>query len=134
MYVLGVKLALSVHSDFIVALTAIDRFTFARLEWYFGFFAALGACCREHLASGFVAGAIISVTLCLPCFTAGGTALGLVSVALGLEELLFLSTKGECSSTIGTLERLVRKTHRMTSSLINSWLELRSSNTCVNLE
>ncbi len=121
MYVLKVKLALSAQFDFSVALATIHWSTLTGLERYFGFLTALGAYCREHLASGPVAVAIISVTLCFPCFAACGTALGLVSIAFSLEELLFLSAEGEGSPTIGTLERLVLKTHQMTSSLLNSW-------------
>ena len=104
MYVLEVKLAFSVQSDFTVALTTIYWSTLAGLERYLGILTALGAYCWEHLASGPVAVAIISVTLCLPCFTACGTALGLVSIAFRLKELLFLSAEGEGSPTIGTLE------------------------------
>jgi len=52
-----------------------------------------------------------------PGFAACGTALGLIGIALGLEELLFLSVEGELGSTIGALELLVLKTHWMTSSL-----------------
>jgi hypothetical protein len=130
MHVLKVKLALSAQSDFIVALATIYRSTFSRLERYFGFLTALGAYCREHLASGPVA--IISVTLCLPGFAACGTALGLVGIAFGLEELLFLNAEGKLSSTIGALECLFLKTHWMTSSLIVVGIELRSSKTCRN--
>ena len=104
MHVLQVKLALSAQSDSAVAFATIYRSAFSGLERYFGFLTALGAYCREHLALGPVAVAIISGTLCFPCFAACGTALGLVSIAFSLEELLFLSTEGEGSPTIGTLE------------------------------
>jgi hypothetical protein len=112
------KPALLVHSDFIVALATIYRSALTGLERYFGFLTALGAGYREHLASGIVAGAA-SVTLGFPGFTAGGAAFGLVSIALGLEELLLFSTEGEVGSTIGTVELLVLKTHWMTSSPLN---------------
>ena len=118
MFVHKVKLALSAQSDLSVALTTIHRSTFAGLEWHFGVFATLGAYCGEHLASGAVAVATISVTCCFPRFATWGTALGLVGIAFRLEELLFLSTEREGSSTIGTLERLVLKAHWMTSSLL----------------
>jgi hypothetical protein len=132
MYVLKVKLALSAHFDFIVALATIYRSTFSRLERYFGFLTALGAYCWEHLAPGPVAVAIVSVTLCFPGFAACGAALGLVSIAFRLEELLFLSAEGKLGSTIGALECLFLKTHWMTSSLIVVGIELRSSKTCRN--
>ena len=118
MYVLKVKLALSAQSGLIVALTTVHRSTFAGLERHFGFLPTLGAYCGEHLASGPVAVVTISVTLCSPCFAACGTALGLISIAFGLEELLFLNVECEGSPTIGTLERFVLKAHWMTSCLI----------------
>ena len=133
MYVLKTKLALSAQSDLIVAIATIYRSTFAGLERYFSGLATLGADCGKHLASGTVAVTIVSGTFCLPCLAAWLTALGLVSVAFGLEELLFLNSEGEGNPTIGTLELLVLKTHWMPSSLLNSWLELRSSSTCVHL-
>jgi len=70
MYVLKVKLSLSVQSDFIVALTTIHWSAFTGLERYLGVFATLGAYCGEHLASGPVAVTTISVSLCLPCLAA----------------------------------------------------------------
>jgi len=109
-------LALSARSDFSVTLAAIHRSTFTGLERYFGFLTALGAYGREHLALGPVAA--IPVTLCFPVFAALGTALGLISIAFRLEELLFLSAESEGSPTIGTLELLVLKAHWMTSSLL----------------
>ena len=108
---LKVKLALSIESDFTVALATIHRLITARFKGYFGVFAALGAYCRKHLAWGPVAVATISVSLCLPCLATRGTALGLISIALRLKKLLFLSAESEGSPTIGTLDRLVLKTH-----------------------
>jgi len=70
------------------------------------------------LTSGPVAIAIISVTLCFPGFSAGGTALRLIGIAFSLEKLLFLSAECEGSPTIGALECLVLKAHWITSSLI----------------
>ena len=49
----------------------------------------------------------VAVTVGTPCFvgsTALGATLGLVGVALGLEELLFPSTESEFRPTIGTWE------------------------------
>ena len=115
-HVLKIIPVLSTQSDFTVALTTIDRSTITRLKRYFGVFAALGAYCRKHLASGAIVA--VSITLCLPCLTARRTALWLISIALRLEKLLFLSAESKCSPTIGTLDRLVLKNHWMTSSLL----------------
>ena len=103
MYVIEAKLALSVRPVFAVALTTVYRSTFAGLERYFCFFAALGTYSRKHLASGSIAVAITSVAFCLPGLAACGTALGLVGIAFSLEELLFLGTEGEVGSTVGAL-------------------------------
>jgi len=132
MYVLTAKPALSTQSDLIVAIATIYRSTFAGLERHFGVFATLSAYCGEHLPPRPVAVATISVTLCLPCLAAWETALRLVSVALGREEFLFLSAESEGSPTVGALDRFVLKTQRMTSSLLNSWLEFGSSSTWVD--
>jgi hypothetical protein len=64
-----------------------------------------------------VAAATTSIPLCLPCLSARGAALGLISIALGLKELLFLSGEAEVGPAIGTLDRFVLKTHWMTSFL-----------------
>jgi hypothetical protein len=106
---LKIKLALYAQSNLTVALTTVNWSTIARLKRYFGVFAALGAYCGKHLASRLIAA--ISVSLCFPCCTAYGTTLGLISKALGLEKLLFLSAESEGSPTFGTLDRLVLKTH-----------------------
>jgi len=124
-----VRLTLSVQSDRIVALTTIHRSTFTGLERYFGILTALGTYGGEHLASRPVAVAIVSGTLCLPRLTAWKTALWLIGIAFGRKKFLFLSAESEDSPTIGTLDRLILKSHWMSSSLLNSWLELRSSST-----
>jgi hypothetical protein len=64
-----------------------------------------------------IAVATVSVPLCFPCLTTFGATFGLVSIASGLEELLFVSTEGEFTSTVGTFKRLVFESHWMTSSL-----------------
>jgi hypothetical protein len=121
MYV-HVKPALSTQSDFTVAIATIDRPAVGRLKRHLGVSAALGAYGGKHLAREPVAVTTIPVPLCLPCLSAWGTALGLIGIALGLKELLFPSGKAEVSSTIGTLDRFVLKTHWMTSFLkISSW-------------
>ena len=112
-----VKPALSTHSDFLVAIAAIDRPAVGRLKRHFGVFAALSACGREHLAWEPVAVTTIPIPLCLPCLSAWRTALGFVGIAPGLIELLFPSSEAEVSSAVDTLDRFVLKTHWMTSSL-----------------
>jgi hypothetical protein len=116
------KPALSTRSDFTVAIAAIDRPATSRLKRHLGVVPALGACGSKRLTWEPVAVATTSVPLCLPCLSAWGTSLGLISIALGLIELLFLSSEAEVSPTIGTLDRFVLKTHWMTSFLkISSW-------------
>jgi hypothetical protein len=112
-----IRPALSADCDFAVTIATIDRPAITRLKRYFGVFAAVGACCRKHLAWGPVAVATVSVSLCLPCLAAWGTALWLISIAPRFKKLLFPGAEGEGSPTIGTLERLVLKTHWMTSFL-----------------
>ena len=117
-----VKPALSTQSDFTVALATIDRPAVGRLKRDLGVFAALGAYGRKHLAREPIAVTTISVPLCLPCLSARRTALGLISIALGLEELLVLSREAEVGATIGTPDGFVLKTHWMTSFLkYSSW-------------
>jgi hypothetical protein len=117
-----VKPALSTQSDFIVAISTIDRPAIGRLKRHFGVFAALSAYGRKHLAWETVVVITIFVPLCLPRLAARGTALGLISIAPGLKELLLFSTEGEVVPTIGTLDSFVLKTHWMTSFLKNfSW-------------
>jgi hypothetical protein len=113
-----VKPALSTQSDFTVAIATIDRPAIDRFKRHFGVFAALGAYGRKHLAWESVTVTTTSMPLCLPCLSARRTALGLISIALGLKELLFLSGEAEVSPTIGTLDRFALKTHWMTSSLL----------------
>jgi hypothetical protein len=113
MYV--VKPALSTQSDFTVTIATIDWPAIGRRKRHFGLFAALGAGGRKHLAWEPVAVTTTSIPLCLSCLSARRTALGLISIALGLKELLVLSGEAEVSTTIGTLERFVFKTHWMTS-------------------
>jgi hypothetical protein len=113
-----IKQALCAQSDFSVAIAAIDRPAIGRLKRHFGLFAAVGACGRKHLARP-VAVASVSIALRLSYLPAWGTALGLISIALDLIELLFPSGEAEVGPTIGTLDRFVLKTHWMTSSLLN---------------
>jgi hypothetical protein len=64
-----VKPALSVQSDFSVAIAAIDRPAVGRRKRHFSVFAAVGARGRKHLAREPVAVASISIPLCLPCLS-----------------------------------------------------------------
>ena len=115
-----VKPALSTQSDFTVTIATIDWPAIGRRKRHFGLFAALGACGRKHLAwEPPVAATTTSIPLCLSCLSARRTALGLISIALGLKELLVLSGEAEVRPTIGTLERFVFKTHWMTSFFKN---------------
>jgi len=104
-------------SDFTVAIATVHRFVTAGFKGYLSILAALGTFYREHLPLGSVARATVSIAFCFPCLAAGRAALGLIGVALRLEELLVFSAKGERSPAIGTLDGLVLKTHWMTSSL-----------------
>ena len=126
------SLALSVDFDFTVAVAAINWSVKAGFKRYLGIFTTLGTRCREHLPRP-VAVATVAITLCLPCLTAGGTPFWFIGVASRRKQLLFLRTKGETSSTIGTLDCFVLKTHQITSFLF-SWLELRSSDDWINLK
>jgi len=82
---------LAVRPDFTETFAAIYRAAFAGLEGDFGVFAALGASSRVHLARL----AVGAIALCFPGLAAGGTTLGLVGIALGLEELLLGAAKGK---------------------------------------
>ena len=105
--------ALSTRSDSTIAIATVNGPVTARFEGYFGILTTFGTRHRKHLTSGPVAA--VSVTLGLPGLATFGTALGLISVAFGLEELLVLSAESEAGPTIGALKRLVLKSHRMTS-------------------
>jgi hypothetical protein len=95
---------LSVNFVFSIAIATIHWSTFTWLERYFGVFATLGANCREHLTSGTVAIATVSVTLGFPGFATWRTALRLISIASGLEEFLFFRAESEGCPTIRTCE------------------------------
>jgi hypothetical protein len=108
---------LSAGSDFTVAIATVHRSVTAGFKGYLGILTALGTFCREHLPLGSVARATVSITLCFPRLATGGATLGLIGITFGSEEFLLLSAEGKGSPAIGTLERLVLKTHWMTSSL-----------------
>ena len=84
MYALMAKLALSIQSDLIVAITAVHWPAVTGLKRYFGILATLGAYYREHLA-GSVAIAIVSVACLLFRLTAFRATFRFVSIASGLE-------------------------------------------------
>ena len=102
--VLEAKLALPARSDPVVAIATVHWFVAAGFKGYLSILAALGTCCREHLPLGSVARATAAITLCFSCLAAGGAALGLISIALRMEELLVFSAEGERSTTIGALD------------------------------
>ncbi len=83
------------------AIAAINRPVSARFKGDFSSFAAFGASSREHLASAAIA---LATLFRLPCLTAIRTALGLIGIALGMEELLLFSAEREGSTAIGALE------------------------------
>src|SRR4030042_2269078 len=111
MYALNVKPALSASSDFTVAIATVHRFVTVRFKGYLGILTTLGTFYREHLPLGSVARATVSITLWFPRLATGGAALGFIGVASGLEKLLLLNAEGKGSPAIGTLDRLVLKTH-----------------------
>ncbi len=114
MLVANVKPGLSTYSDFTVAVTTIDRPAIARLKGHCSVLATFGAFCRKHLALGSVAAvfvAIVSVLLRLSRLPARWAALGVVGIAPGRKEFLLVSAESEGSSAVGTLDRLVLKTH-----------------------
>lgn len=118
----AVELPAAVGFGFIVTTTAIDCSAFPRLEGYLRFSTASGTHCREHLTVGPGATKTAGATaLCFSGLTAGRTAARLISKALSRIEFLFASGEGKRGTTIRTLQRLVSKTHRMTSSLLKFW-------------
>jgi hypothetical protein len=106
-----IKPVLSRCSDLIVAIAAIDRPVATRFKRHFGVLATRGALHREHLTAS--TGSPVAVGF--PCLAACGTAFRLVGIAFSLEELLFVSAKGEVCTAIGAGELFVLKTHWMTS-------------------
>jgi hypothetical protein len=93
------------------AVPAVYRLIAARLEGDFGLFATLCADCGVHLPRAAAHTAAVGVTLGPSILAASLATLGLIGIALGREELLLFSGKGERFSAIGTLERLLLKTH-----------------------
>ena len=110
------QISLSCWSDFAIAIAAVDRSVTAGLERYFGVFATLGTDYGKHLAGSPVAA--IPEALRLPRLATRWTALGLIGVSSGLKKLLLFCAVDEGFPTIGTLNRLVLKTHWTTSSLL----------------
>jgi hypothetical protein len=91
----------------------------ARLKRDFGALAALSAGCGEHLPGGLRNCCYYNVPTSLPDGTRDSASARWYS--FGLEKLLVFSAEGERVTTIGALDRLVLKTHWMTSSLTISW-------------
>ena len=118
MYALKAEPALLAGSGFTVTIATVYWLVPARFKRYLGILAALGTFYREHLPLGSVTRATVSITLCFSCLAARGAAPGLIGIAFRLEKLLLLSAEGKGSPAIGTLDRLVLKTHWMTSFLL----------------
>jgi len=93
-------------SKLVVALAAIYRSTFTRLERYFRGFATPSTHCGKHFAVE-----AASIALGFPCSAACRATLGLMNIAFRSKELLFLSGESESSPTISALERFVFVTH-----------------------
>jgi hypothetical protein len=75
-----------------------------------------------HLPSPLITIAIVirwTTALLFPSSSALRTALGLISEPFAGKEFLLASAESEGSPTVRTLERLILKTHWMTSSLLN---------------
>lgn len=81
----------------------------------FRVFTTLGVEGTKCLPPGTVAAVTTAGAFCLVITAACGATLGLIGKAFSLEVVLFTSTESESSSTIGAPDRLVLKTHRMTS-------------------
>jgi hypothetical protein len=96
-----------------VAFPAVYRLVAAWLKRDFSLFAALAASRGIHLsrAAVVVATAFIAEALISSGRAAWGTTLGLIGEALGCEELLLFSSKGEGFSAIGTLDGFLCVTH-----------------------
>jgi hypothetical protein len=112
---LKTKRPLNAGSYFAEAIAAVNRLVPAGFKRHLGVFAAVGAFYREHLARG--AGIAAVSGLRFPGLPAGGAASGLISVAPGLELLLFIGAVDKSSRAIGTGNGLILKTHWMTSFL-----------------
>jgi hypothetical protein len=87
---------------------------------HFRVFTTPGVEGTKRLPLGTVAVVTTAGTLCLVGTAACGATPRLIGEAFRLIELLFTSGKSEGSSTIGTSDRLVLKTHWLTSSLRDS--------------
>lgn len=105
---------LSIWSYFFETIAAVHRPVATRLKRDFGFFSALGANHREHLARRSEATALSFRFSGLPTI---GTAFRFVGVTFGLEELLVFHAKDKRGTAIAALKGLVLKTQWMTSSL-----------------
>jgi hypothetical protein len=81
----------AVISLLVETLAAINRSAFTGFERYFGFFTTFGANGRVHLAGS----PTTTHAFGFPVLPASRAAFGFVSIALGLEELLFGGSKGE---------------------------------------
>jgi hypothetical protein len=96
-----VKLLPTAQFNLAVTVTTIYWPALSRLKGHFTVFTTLNTYCGVHLAvSSVTTKAIVAGSL---GFTAGRATLGLISISPAGIELLFLSGKGECSTTVRTL-------------------------------
>lgn len=110
-----VQRASATKSDFAEVTAVIGQPVIGKRERHFGVSLAPGASEGKRLAWEPVAVTTTAVPLCSACLPARGTALGLIGMALGLTELLFLSGEAAVSPAIGTVDSFVVKIHWMTS-------------------
>jgi len=96
----------AVISLLVETLAAINRSAFTGFKRYFRLFATFGTNGRVHLA-GFTA----THALGFPVLAASRATLWFVSIAFGLEELLFGSSEGERSPAIGTCKLFILESH-----------------------
>lgn len=101
--------------DFSVAVAAVHWSSVPGLERHLGVFPARGADSRIHFSLPLIAvaipAAIPTTALLFPGCSAVRTALGLVGEALGSEELLLGSAKGETCAAVYALEGLAYVGH-----------------------
>ena len=108
-------LKVSLASNFSVTIAAVHGSPFSRLKRYLRVFAARSADSVIHfplLLTVAIPGTIRTTALLPSGLSALGTTLWLISEALGSEEFLLLSTKGETCAALHTFEVLILVAHR----------------------
>jgi len=119
------------YSDFVVAVTAVNRSAGCGRKGHFGILATLSTDHWIHLARwclGVTAVAVANIALLLfSCLTACRTALGSIGVTLGCEEFLLFHSEIERGAAIEANDGFLLKTH-MDDLLLKTFGKLRSSN------